>query len=107
MKRMIPLRTPPASREPAGFDRDALAADILAFLAADDERLGRFFALTGLDAAGLREAAATRTLTGATLAYLAEDDVLLVAFARHATLDPATVGRWLQAETASREGDLS
>lgn len=73
-------------------DPHTLAVTVLAFLVAETDRLTRFFALTGLDPATLREIAATPTFARALLSYLGSDEALLVAFARAAGLDPAEVG---------------
>ena len=74
-------------------DPAALAVAVLGFLAADPDRLTRFFALTGLDPATLRATAATPAFARAVLSYLGSDETLLVAFARDGGLDPIHVGQ--------------
>ena len=73
-------------------DPQGMAVAVLAFLAAEPERLSRFFALTGLDPATLRATSAAPSFTRAILAYLGDDETLLVAFAQDAGLSPAAVG---------------
>ena len=68
----------PARGEPAG---EAVAAEVLAFLAADPDRLGRFLALTGIDPGQIREVARERAFLAAVLDYLVADEPLLLAFA--------------------------
>ena len=72
---------------------ESLAIAAVAFLAADDERLGRFLALTGLDPMGLRAAAAQPGFLAGVLDHLGSDETLLLAFATHAGIDPAEVDR--------------
>lgn len=83
---------------PPVFDPDAagaLAARALGFLAADSERLGRFFALSGLDPADVRAAAADPGFLPSVLDYVLADEKLLVAFAEQEGLSPdhVTVAR--------------
>jgi hypothetical protein len=59
---------------------DQIAADALTFLAADPSRLGRFFDVTGLSVAHLREAAGTPAFTAHLLDYLTADAGRLTAF---------------------------
>jgi hypothetical protein len=65
----------------------------LGFLAGDPERLGRFFEMTGLSPADIRAAAADPAFWPAMLEYLAADESLLLAFAAHEGLDPASIER--------------
>ena len=53
----------------------------LAFLAADDDRLSRFLALTGIQGGQLREIALTSHGLGAVLDYLLGYEPLLLEFA--------------------------
>ena len=74
-------------------DPQTLAVAVLTFLAADADRLTRFLALTGLHPATLRATAATPAFARAVLSYLGSDEMLLVAFAHEAGLDPVQVGQ--------------
>jgi hypothetical protein len=70
---------------------EVLAIQALAFIAQDGERLGRFLALTGMGPAEIREAARERHFLAGVLEYVAGNEDLLVAFASHAGVDPATI----------------
>lgn len=74
-------------------DAQAIAVEALAFLATDDERLGRFLALTGLSPDTIRAAAASPGFLVAVLDHLAEDESMLVAFSANAGRDPAAVAK--------------
>jgi hypothetical protein len=69
----------------------AIAA--LGFLAAEETRLERFLALSGLGPHNLRRAAADPGFLAAVLDYIVADERLLVAFAAEQGLDPAAVAR--------------
>ncbi|MCZ8187689.1 MAG: DUF3572 domain-containing protein [Beijerinckiaceae bacterium] len=91
-----------------GPDAEALAIDALGFLAEDMERLGRFLALTGIDPARLREAAANPGFLASVLDYLGQDESLLLAFSADRQLRPewiATAQRQL-AGAAPGPGDF-
>lgn len=87
-------------------DPQALAVTVLTFLAADPERLSRFFSLTGLDPASLRATSATPSFARAILCYLGDDETLLVAFAHEAGLDPVEVGDAVRRATDAEIVDL-
>ncbi len=72
---------------------EALAVQILSFLAGDMERLGPFLSLTGLEPGNLRAAAADPGFLAGVIEYLANNENLLIQFADEAGVDPATVGR--------------
>jgi len=69
-----------------------MAVSGLSFLAADDERLSRFLALSGLDPARLRAAAAAPGFLAGVMAHLAGDESLLLAFAADIGAAPEEVG---------------
>ena len=77
------------SREAA----EALAVQALNFLATEPARLSRFLALSGLDPASIRTAAAESGFLAGVLAHLGEDESLLVAFATEAGVTPVEVDR--------------
>jgi len=60
----------------------------LTFLAADEDRLGRFMALSGLDGATLRARAGEPELLAAVLDHLLGDESLLFLFCESANLSP-------------------
>lgn len=72
---------------------EVLALQALAFLAEDDELLGRFLALTGMDADGLRASAGETGTLIAVLDFMLFDDALVVAFAERTAIRPEEVGR--------------
>ena len=72
---------------------EALAIQALNFLATEPARLSRFLALSGLDPAAIRAAAAESGFLAGVLAHLGEDEALLVAFAAEAGVTPADVDR--------------
>lgn len=72
---------------------EALALTALSFLAADAKRLGRFLALTGLEAQDLRADAGTVTTLSAVLGHLLQDEPLLLVFSANAGIDPLDVAR--------------
>ena len=71
----------------------SLAVGVLAFIAADSDRLNRFLNLTGLGPDNLRTAAADPAFLGSVLDYLVADEQLLVTFAGDAGLKPEAVAR--------------
>jgi hypothetical protein len=77
------------SREAA----ESLAIQALNFLATEPARLARFLALSGLDPAGIRAAAAESGFLAGVLAHLGEDEALLLAFAAEAGVTPGEVDR--------------
>ena len=85
-----------------GGGETAIAA--LGWLAADDGRLERFLALSGLGPQNLRKAAAEPRFLAAVLDYLASDEALLVAFARDSARTPEQVAQ-ARAALGGRESD--
>jgi hypothetical protein len=82
-------KTESHSREAA----ETLAIQALNFLATEPERLSRFLALSGLDPARIRAAAAESDFLAGVLAHLGEDEALLTQFAADAGVTPADVDR--------------
>ena len=70
---------------------EVLAIQALGFIAQDEERLGRFLALTGMGPGKIRQAARERHFLVGVLDYVSGDEHLLVAFASHAGVDPRTI----------------
>lgn len=85
---------------------EVVAIQALAFIAEDGERLGRFLAVTGTGPAEIRLSARNREFLAGVLDYLMGDEALLVQFAGHAEIDPATIAiarRALDSEDGSDE----
>ena len=72
---------------------ETIAVQALGFLAADETRLERFLALSGLGPENLREAASGPGFLAAVLDHVAGDESLLLAFAAEQGLDPTEIGR--------------
>ena len=72
---------------------ELLAVEALAHIGADDQKLARFLALTGLEAHTLRSAARDSRFLAAVLDYVASDEALLVAFAAESGRIPSDVVR--------------
>jgi hypothetical protein len=86
---MRPGKPQPINREAA----EALGVDVLVFLAADEDRLDRFLALTGLTPGDLRAVSASPGFLAGVLDHLMTDERLLVAFASDRRLDPTVIAR--------------
>jgi hypothetical protein len=65
-----------------------LAVGALGFVAADPEELSRFLALSGIDPAAIRTAAAEPGFLGGVLAYIAGNERTLLAFAAQTGVAP-------------------
>lgn len=72
---------------------EAIAAEALAFLAEEPDRLGRFLSLAGIDPGGIREAAGQPGFLMAVMEHLMSDDSLLITFAANRGVKPETVVR--------------
>ncbi len=72
---------------------ESVAISALGFLAAEESRLERFLAISGLGPHNLRQAAADPGFLAGVLDYIVADERLLVAFAAREGLDPAAVAR--------------
>ena len=92
------MRGPPRKHSSTDVEEERnLAVEALAFLAADQARLERFLAVTGLGPHNLRRAAAEPGFLASVLDYLAGDERLLVAFAAEKGLRPQDVMRAFEA----------
>ena len=74
-----------------GPEAEALAVQALAFLAADESRLTRFLALTGLDPGTIRAAAESPGFLSAVLDHVAGDEALLLGLAQAVGAKPETI----------------
>ena len=79
---------------------DEIGGEALGFLAADPERLRRFFDITGLSVATLRQAATAPGFVASLLDYMAGDDRVLLAFANETGRTPAELESLRQATAA-------
>ena len=77
------------SREAA----EALAIEVLTYIAADPATLERFMSLSGLDVGNLRATAAEPGFFVGVLDFLRSDEAMLLAFAANAGRDPASIAR--------------
>lgn len=68
-----------------------IAVSALSFLASDEERLIRFFELTGLSPQDVRQQAKEHSFQASILAYLMSDESLLLIFCAHSGLNPAEI----------------
>ena len=94
-----------AAGRSATLDPEQIAAEILGFLAAESERLARFFALTGLDPTEIRAAAGRRGFADAVLSYVGSDESVLIAFAEASGHRPDAIDHLVQA-VAARDPDV-
>ena len=72
-------------------EAETLALKVLAFLAGEDEALGRFLSLSGIRPEDLRARVDDPLLLAAVLDFLLGDDALLTAFAQGEGIDPKIV----------------
>ena len=68
-----------------------LAISALTFLASDPQRLSRFLDMVGVEASGIRQAAAEPGFLGAVLSHLMTDEALLLTFAANEGVTPESV----------------
>jgi secreted protein with Ig-like and vWFA domain len=85
-----------AYRKMANDHAEDLALRTLTYIVADEERLGRFLAVTGLQPDSIRSAAASPGFLAAVLDYVAGDEPLLIALAQSLALKPERImeARW-------------
>ena len=72
-------------------EADSVAVQALGFIAADRPLLDRFLAVTGINVADLRAAAATPGFLAGVLDFVLAHEPTLMAFAANQSLDPARV----------------
>lgn len=68
-----------------------IAIQALVFIAADEERLRRFLAFSGIDAASIRRAAREPGFLAGVLDHLGGDERLLLAFADQSGMRPEQI----------------
>lgn len=72
-------------------DAERLAVEAMHFIAADTARLLRFFQMTGLTPAVVRENSQDKAILCAFLDHLMGDESLLLAFATNSQCDPSRI----------------
>ena len=72
-------------------EAEVLAVQALTYLAVDESRLTRFFALTGLDPGTIRTAARSPGFLSAVLDHVAGDEALLLGVAQTNGVKPETI----------------
>lgn len=98
----------PAIRKLGRDEAEAIAIQALGFIATDERLLSRFLALSGLDPANLRAAAARPGFFGGVLDFIAGDEKTLLDFAAACDLTPETAAaahRVLSADSPPRQCD--
>ena len=91
-------------RDGARAAAEALAVEALAFIASDDNLLPRFLAITGIEAADIRRAAATPGFLAGVLQFIAAHEPTLLQFAEASGRDPASVTKALAALPFGNDG---
>jgi hypothetical protein len=69
-------------------DAEAIALQAIAYIAADEQLLSRFVALTGCGLDDVRARVTDKGFLGAVLDFVLGDEATVVAFAEHAGLRP-------------------
>jgi len=72
-------------------EAESISIEALAFLGGDSDRFARFLALSGIELASLRDAAAESGFLASILDYFCADESLLLAFAENAARAPQTI----------------
>jgi hypothetical protein len=72
-------------------DAEKIAIQALFFLAADEGRLGRFLAVTGIGPADIRAAAPEPRFLAGVLEHLADDESAMLAFSQETGIPPEHV----------------
>jgi hypothetical protein len=74
-----------------GVDAEKIAIQALFFLAADEARLGRFLAVTGIGPAEIRAAAREPRFLAGVLDHLADDESAMLAFSQETGIPPEQI----------------
>ncbi len=78
-------------------EAESVAIAALGFLAADPELLGRFLAITGIEAGSIRQAAAEPGFLAGVLQFILAHEPTLMRFSRETGTPPEAVGKALRA----------
>lgn len=76
---------------------EGIAISALGFIASDAELLSRFLAITGIEAATIRSAAAEPGFLAGVLGFVLAHEPTLLAFATQSGIEPQRVGEALRA----------
>lgn len=76
-----------------GMDAENVAIRALFFLAADEARLGRFLAATGIGPAEIRAAAREPRFLAGVLDHLMDDESVMLAFSQEIGIPPDQIAR--------------
>ncbi len=85
---------------------EGLAVQALTYIAGDAERLRRFLVVTGIGPPEIRAASGEPRFLVGVLEHVAADERLLTAFAAHAAINPADIGKALAALGAHWEREI-
>ncbi len=88
-------------------DAEDIAIRAFSFLAVDEDRMARFFDLTGFDPVRIATTARDPSFLPGILDYLLADEALLLTYCANAQLDPVRVAaahRALHRRSAARRG---
>lgn len=75
------------------LDAEKVAIQALFFLAADEARLGRFLAVTGIGPAEIRSAAREPRFLAGVLDHIADDESAMLAFSQEIGIPPEQIAR--------------
>jgi hypothetical protein len=103
--RASPKASPHGSSHNAPADAETLALIALAHVAADEELLPRFLALSGLDLDDLRARAQDPAMLGAVLDFLLAHEPDLVRFAELQEIAPAAIAKARRALPGAAVGE--
>jgi hypothetical protein len=78
-------------------EAEAVAIGALGFIASDPELLGRFLAITGIEAASVRQAAAEPGFLAGVLQFILAHEPTLMRFSQETGTPPEAVGKALRA----------
>ena len=92
-----PLKTGQQDTDASRAAAEAMAVEALAFIASDDKLLPRFLAITGIEAADIRRAAASPGFMAGVLQFITAHEPTLLQFAEATGHDPASVTKALSA----------
>jgi Protein of unknown function (DUF3572) len=78
---------------PSQETAEMLTIQVLAFIAEEPERMALFLSATGIEPAGIRDAAREPDFLAGVLEHMLGDENLLLAFADSAGINPAEIAR--------------
>jgi Protein of unknown function (DUF3572) len=87
-------------------DAETIALRALAFMAEDEDRLGRFMSETGVDPDDLRQHAGSGQVLSAVLDFLSRDESLLLMFTANTDINPQHITPALGLLTGEGDGRI-